>query len=90
MYCRKCGHEIDDNVLVCPNCGARTDDSRGAGGEGAARLLRADVLVVAAVIILIPLLLYLFTGKKNVLDRFDGALLLLVEAAYLVWLFMKL
>ena len=65
MYCRKCGHEIDDNVLVCPNCGARTDDSRGAGGEGAARLLRADVLVVAAVIILIPLLLYLLTGKKN-------------------------
>ena len=65
MYCRKCGHEIDDNALVCPNCGARTDDSRGAAGEGAARLLRVDWLIVTAVIILIPLLLYLFTGKKN-------------------------
>ena len=44
------------------------------------------VLVLSAVMLLTAV----FTGKKNVLDRFDGALLLLVEAAYLVWLFMKL
>ena len=44
------------------------------------------VLVLSAVMLLTAV----FTGKKNVLDRFDGAMLLLVEAAYLVWLFMKL
>ncbi len=65
MYCRKCGKEIDDNVLVCPHCGVRTDDSKKGSGEGAASLLKVDVLVVAAVIILIPLLLYLLTGKKD-------------------------
>ena len=32
-----------------------------------------------------------FTGKKkNLVDRFDGMLMLAVEAAYLVWLFIKL
>ena len=32
-----------------------------------------------------------FTGKKkNLVDRFDGILMLAVEAAYLVWLFIKL
>ena len=33
MYCRKCGKEIDDNVLVCPHCGVRTDDSKKGSGE---------------------------------------------------------
>ena len=28
-----------------------------------------------------------WTGKKNMIDRFDGSLLLLCEAAYLTWLF---
>ena len=27
-----------------------------------------------------------WTGKKNLLDRFDGAILLLCEAAYMTWL----
>ncbi|MCR5277507.1 MAG: calcium/sodium antiporter [Bacteroidales bacterium] len=30
-----------------------------------------------------------YTGKKDQVDRFDGALMLLCEAAYLVWLFIK-
>ena len=21
MYCRNCGHEMDENVAICPNCG---------------------------------------------------------------------
>ena len=23
MYCQKCGHELPDNVLVCPDCGEK-------------------------------------------------------------------
>ena len=30
-----------------------------------------------------------FTGKKNLVDRFDGSVMLAVEAAYLVWLFIS-
>jgi len=44
------------------------------------------VLLLSAVLILTSS----WTGKKNMLDRFDGFILLLTEAAYLVWLFMKL
>lgn len=25
MYCKKCGKEIDDNAVVCPNCGVPTE-----------------------------------------------------------------
>lgn len=41
------------------------------------------------VLILSALLVFssAWTGKKNMIDRFDGSLLLLCEAAYLTWLF---
>ena len=49
-------------------------------------------LVDMGVLILSVLLVFTsaYTGKKNVLDRFDASLLLLVEAAYLAWLIIKL
>ena len=25
MYCKHCGQPIDDNAVVCPNCGAAFD-----------------------------------------------------------------
>lgn len=26
MFCRHCGHEINDNAVICPNCGVATDN----------------------------------------------------------------
>lgn len=26
MYCEKCGNQIDDNAIVCPNCGCATSN----------------------------------------------------------------
>ena len=26
MFCKKCGAQIDDNAVVCPNCGTATDN----------------------------------------------------------------
>ena len=31
-----------------------------------------------------------YTGRKDVLDRFDGSLMLLCEAGYLAWLIIHL
>ena len=49
-------------------------------------------LVDAGVLMLSALLVFTsaYTGKKNVIDRFDGSLLLLCEAAYMTWLIIKL
>ena len=45
------------------------------------------VLLASALLILFSA----FTGKKkNLVDRFDGILMLMLEAAYLVYLFIKL
>lgn len=36
--CKECGHQMDDNVQVCPNCGCPVEDA------GAAALMDEDVL----------------------------------------------
>ena len=49
-------------------------------------------MVDASVMLLSVLLVALsyFTLKNKKIDRLDGALMLLLEAAYMVWLFIKL
>ena len=49
-------------------------------------------MVDMGVLLLSALLIFTacYTGKKNVLDRFDGAILLLCEAAYMVWLVLSI
>ena len=49
-------------------------------------------LVDAAALALSIILVWagVWTGKKNMLDRFDAAVMLLVFVAYMVWLFIKL
>lgn len=49
-------------------------------------------LVDIAALALSALLVFtsVFTGRKNSIDRFDGALMLVVFAAYMAWLFIKL
>ena len=29
MFCRKCGKEIDDEAVICPQCGCKTSDVDG-------------------------------------------------------------
>ena len=26
MFCKHCGHEVNDNAIICPNCGVATDN----------------------------------------------------------------
>lgn len=47
-----------------------------------------DLAVMLAAVLLVFTSSY--TGKRDLLDRFDAALLLLVEAGYLAWLFITL
>lgn len=36
MFCKNCGKEIDDNAVVCPNCGVATDKFKEAAPAEAA------------------------------------------------------
>ena len=49
-------------------------------------LIDMGVLLLSALLLLTSA----YTGKKNLLDRFDGALLLLCEVAYFTWLCIQL
>lgn len=26
MYCKHCGHEVNENAIICPNCGVATEN----------------------------------------------------------------
>jgi len=62
------------SALICPMSFASVDI--------------VDIIALALSAILIWTSVY--TGKKNLLDRFDAVIMLLVFIAYMVWLFHKL
>lgn len=53
---------------------------------GSMNMVDMGALLLSALLILTSC----YTGKKDMLDRFDGTLLLICETAYLVWLFLSL
>lgn len=67
------------NILLILGCAAviRPISCEGMKAVDTAVLFLSAVLVFTAA----------YTGKKNLLDRFDGILMLFCEAGYMVWLF---
>ena len=71
------------NILLILGCSALVTPLSTKGMSYVDR----GVLLLSTLVILFSA----FTGKeKNSVDRFDGALMLLVEAAYMVYLFVTL
>ena len=70
------------NILLIIGCSAVVHPLQFSG----INLVDAGVLMLSALLVFTSA----YTGKKNVIDRFDGSLLLLCEAAYMAWLIIKL
>ena len=70
------------NLLLIIGCSAVVHPLHFSG----INLVDAGVLMLSALLVFTSA----YTGKKDVLDRFDGSLLLLCEAAYMTWLIIKL
>jgi cation:H+ antiporter len=70
------------NILLIIGCSAVVHPLQFSG----INLVDAGVLMLSALLVFTSA----YTGKKDVLDRFDGSLLLLCEAAYMAWLIIKL
>lgn len=50
MYCKRCGKEMDISALVCPNCGAPTDNAQKPKGS-TARLVIGIISIVLGVFV---------------------------------------
>lgn len=53
MYCEKCGKKIDDNAMICPECGCATSNfrsNRNIGTVGEEKSTLATLSIVFAVI----------------------------------------
>lgn len=67
------------NILLILGCSAIVNPISCLG----MKLVDTIVLLASAVLVYTAA----FTGKKNMLDRFDGVIMLACEAGYMVWLF---
>lgn len=70
------------NLLLVLGCSAVVHPLQFSG----INLIDAGVLMISALLVFTGT----YTGKKDILDRFDGSLMLLLEAAYMAWLIIKL
>ncbi|MDO5442657.1 MAG: calcium/sodium antiporter [Bacteroidia bacterium] len=70
------------NILLILGCSAVVCPLNFAGMN----LVDMGVLMLSALLVFTAS----YTGKKDLLDRFDGSLLLLCEAAYMAWLIINL
>lgn len=69
------------NILLILGCSALVSPLSTAGMNW----VDLGVLMASAVLLFVSA----FTGKKNIIDRFDGSIMLLLEAGYLVFLFLN-
>ena len=70
------------NILLVLGCSAVVHPLQFSG----INLIDAGVLMLSALLVFTGT----YTGRKDVLDRFDGSLMLLLEAAYMTWLIINL
>ena len=64
MYCKNCGTQLDDNAVICPNCGCATDNFYKNGAHNAQNSIENDApsagfAVLSFCFPLVGLILYL-------------------------------
>ena len=66
MYCKKCGRELEEGFVCCPNCGTFIDsalDNRGVEQKEEYRVNQSNVFsIIAICTFIIPLLGWIFGG----------------------------
>ena len=70
------------NILLVLGCSAAVHPLH----FGHINLVDAGVLMLSAILVFTSA----YTGKKNMIDRLDGSIMLLCEAAYMTWLIVNL
>ena len=67
MFCKNCGKEIDDNAVICPNCGIQVNEIKSETAASSAK--RVNGLGIAAFVVSI---LSLWLGVYFMIASFVG------------------
>lgn len=62
MYCTNCGKEIDDQAVVCPNCGVATSNYKGDNSKNNVQNKNGMAIAGFVCSFFIPLLGWIFGG----------------------------
>ncbi len=76
MYCGKCGTQIEDNAIFCPNCGEKTtNNSLQKQSKVNVKKIALPIAAIAIVLLIVALVVSLFSGVgyKKTLDNFYKA-----------------
>ncbi len=76
-YCTKCGHEIDDNADVCPNCGSAVQSAHPAApvvqlktNRGLVKFILLSIITIG--IYALVVLSAVSTDINTIASRYDG------------------
>ena len=50
MYCKNCGHEVNDYAVICPNCGVATDNYMQAAKSNSAPAQKNTMALVGFIL----------------------------------------
>lgn len=70
MFCKNCGKEIDDNAVVCPNCGVATEKMNETAAAATNQPLKTNVMAIIGFVL--SLLSGVFTYIPNVGTYISG------------------
>lgn len=62
MFCKNCGKEIDDNAVICPDCGVPTDKfkTEAAPADGQAAVQKTNVFAIIGFVLSLVAFAFIF------------------------------
>lgn len=88
MYCKHCGQPIDDNAVVCPNCGASQNSSNGSPTNDTGSIGWGILGCCIPVVGLVLFLVWRDTKPRNAKAAGIGALVsVILSVLYYVFIF---
>lgn len=96
MFCQKCGNEINDSAVVCPNCGCPTGNESSFASpvssnvptiENGEKGTLADCAIIFAIIIpIVGLILGIIGAVKYKTSKLKNRCIIAIPISIVVWI----
>lgn len=88
MYCKHCGQPMDDNAVICPNCGASQNSSNGSPTNDTGSIGWGILGCCIPIVGLVLFLVWKDTKPRNAKAAGIGALVsVILSVLYYVFIF---